>query len=148
MDSPGGGRFLAVIGVFNPPLPKMVCSRSGAPSVPLALFCNRDSIICLCCSRTVMLLCNCSCILGSCVWKPGERQANPTSCMPRLALSRVNGADGLEDAPACASFELPVRSSLRGLCRAVTGCSGEDGSFLTMIFGAVWPGLFLSACQQ
>lgn len=93
-------------------------------------------MICLCCSRTVMLLCNCSCMLGSCVWKPGERQASPTSCMPRFPLSRVNGADGREELPAPASLLLELRSSLRGRCRDVCGTSGDDGgSFFTMILG-------------
>ena len=79
-------------------------------------------------------------MLGSCVWKPGDRHAKPTSCIPRLALAlslAVNGADGLEDIPAWALLGvLDVRSNLLGRCRAVAGTSGEGGgSFLTIIFG-------------
>ena len=98
MERPGGGLFFDVIGVFKPE-PKGLSSDvlSPALSVGLADFCRRDSMMCRCCSRTEMLRCSCSRMLGSWVWKPGERHAMPTSCIPRLPLSlAVKGADGRE----------------------------------------------------
>ena len=97
MERPGGGRFLEVMGVLRPEPKGLSSEVRSPPSEGLAVFCSRDSIMCRCWSRTEMLRCNCSRILGSWVWKPGERQASPTSCIPRLPLSRaVNGADGRE----------------------------------------------------
>lgn len=89
-----------------------------------------------------MLRCSCSRMLGSWVWKPGERQAKPTSFIFKPLLSRaVKGAEGREvKEPWAAVLEaLEVRSSLCGRCRAEAGTSGGDeGSFLTTIWGA-WP---------
>ena len=63
---------------------------------------------------------------------PGERHANPTSCIPRPPLSlEVKGPVFRELA---ALDSLRERSSLRGRCREVGG-PGDAGSFFTMIFG-------------
>lgn len=66
IDKPGGGRFFEVGG----PLPKGL-GLSTALDVsgwsPFADFKRRDSMIERCWSRTDMLLCNCSLIVGSCV---------------------------------------------------------------------------------
>lgn len=100
---------------------------------PLADLCSLDSMMDRCCSRTVMLRCSCSRRTGSSVWKPGDRQASPTWCIPRPSLA-VMGPAG----PRTESV-LADKSSLRGLGR---GCwadmLGEDGgSFLTTILGAL-----------
>jgi hypothetical protein len=66
MESPGGGLFFDVMGVFKPD----VNGPSGlSPPLSVAFedFCSRDSINCLCLSLTEMLLCSCSNMLGSCV---------------------------------------------------------------------------------
>ena len=80
-------------------------------------------------------------MLGSCVWKPGERQAIPTSCIPSDALA-VNGAEGLEFIPEELFGVLEVRSSFRGRCREAGTSGDEGGSFFTMILGG-WPDLTL-----
>lgn len=63
IDSPAG-RFFEVVGVFES---KRFDSDGFTPSgpSPFAVFCNRDSIIDLCWSRTEILRCNCSLIVGS-----------------------------------------------------------------------------------
>jgi hypothetical protein len=148
MLSPGGAFLLDVPGVLGgkPPSSLSFALSIGA-SPGFAVCCNLDSMMCLCCSRTEILRCNCSLIVGSCVTNPGDRQASPTSCIPRppvsMPLEVSPPADGRE-------FVLGVffeRSSLRGRCREV-GRSGEDGSFFTMIFGGT-PFLDLRkvACQ-
>ena len=88
MLSPGGAfRFElpaafdenpAVCGIVVGVSFSFVAVSTGA-SPGLAVCCNRISIRCLCCSRTERLRCNCSRMFGSCVTKPGERQASPTS---------------------------------------------------------------------
>lgn len=100
---------------------------------PLADFCSLDSMMERCCSRTVMLRCSCSWRTGSSVWKPGDRQASPTWCIPRPSLA-VMGPAG----PRTESV-LADRSSLRGLGRGLLAVMlGEDGgSFLTTILGAL-----------
>lgn len=80
MLNPGGAFLLDVPGVFaGNPLNSLSLALSIGASPGFAVCCNRDSMICLCCSRTDKLRCNCSRIVGSCVTKPGERHANPTS---------------------------------------------------------------------
>jgi hypothetical protein len=77
-------------------------------------------------------------MVGSWVWKPGERTAIPASCnaIPSLAVSGV--ADGLDERPAGAAAIFVERSSFRGRCRELLGRDGDDGgSFLTTILGAV-----------
>lgn len=95
-----------------------------------------------CWSRTLIDRCNCCCIVGSWVLKPGERHARPTSCMTRAlpalppALSLlVNGAEGLPAPPVV----WLLRSRRRGRCREV-GIEGDVGSFLTITLGmwGVW----------
>lgn len=92
--------------------------------------------MCLCWSRTEILRCSCSRIVGSWVWKPGDKHAIPTSCIARPLLSlAVKGAEGRDD---CVGWlwEVLDKSNLRGRCREVLGTSGEDGgSFLTIILG-------------
>ena len=65
MDNPFGGLFFEVDGVFMaaPKGLSEVLLPSG--SVGLAVFCSRDSMMCLCWSRTDMLLCSCCCMVGS-----------------------------------------------------------------------------------
>jgi hypothetical protein len=134
MLRPGGAFLLVVAGVFMPPGPAISLSLalSIGASPGFAVCNNLDSIICLCCSRTEILRCNCSLIVGSCVTNPGERQAKPTSWIPRPLSLDVNGAFrpviGFEPD---AFFD---RSSLRGRWRGV-GRSGEEGSFFTTILG-------------
>lgn len=83
MLRPGGGPFRRdVCGVLIV-LPKapisefLVSSTSDGPPLPCFW---RASMICLCRSLTSKLLCSCSRMVGSWVWKPGERQARPMSC--------------------------------------------------------------------
>jgi hypothetical protein len=105
---------------------------------PLAVLSNLDSIIDRCCSRTDRLRCMCSRMVGSWVWKPGERTAMPASCsaIPSLAVSGV--ADGLDERPVGAAAMFVERSSLRGRCRELFGRGGDEGgSFLTTILGAL-----------
>lgn len=104
-------------------------------------FC-RASMICLCWSRTSRLLCSCSRIAGSCVWKPGDRQARPTSWIARPADSReVSGADGRAVCGPRVFDVLEERSSRLGRGRE-DDMLGEAGSFLTLIIGgAVVEGL-------
>lgn len=129
IDKPaGGGLFLP----FGGPLAKglgfsMALADSGALS-PFADFSNRDSMIDRCWSRTEMLLCSCSRIVGSCVWNPGDKHANPTSCIdvPTDCLE-LRGAG---------MFVVVFKSSLRGRCRAFGPREGEEGgSFFTIILG-------------
>lgn len=134
MDSPGGGPFLRdVVGVFML-LAKVFMSPVREPSSswgPFPCFC-RASMICLCLSRTSILRCSCSRMVGSWVWKPGDRQASPTSCIEALSFP-VKGADGrAERAPELGS--VVDKSNRRGLWREVVR-SGEEGSFLTTILG-------------
>lgn len=141
IDKPGGGPFrLEVVGV-RVCTPKSVVSCVLAPpslvscELPgLTPFCLA-SMICLCWSRTSRLLCSCSLIAGSCVWKPGDRQARPTSWIARPAESRaVKGAEGRAVCGPRAPGVLEERSSLFGRGRA--DCMlGEPGSFLTFIIG-------------
>ena len=76
-------------------------------------------------------------MVGSWVWKPGDRQANPTSTMasPPLSLA-VKGADGLDDVAFWLWEVLEDKSNFLGLCLEVAGTSGDEGgSFFTTIFG-------------
>ena len=95
IESPGGGRFLVLGGGAFPELSESDLEISAAS--PLADFKSRCSMMFRCCSRTDKLLCSCSRIVGSSVWIPGERQANPTSCMAVRESRAVKGvAEGLE----------------------------------------------------
>jgi hypothetical protein len=93
IERPGGGLFLDdVPGVFSPPseLPSPVLAPPSTLSPGFAVFWSRDSMMDLWWSRTDMLRCSCSLMVGSCVENPGERQAKPTSCMangPSLAVN-------------------------------------------------------------
>jgi hypothetical protein len=74
---------------------------------------------------------------GSCVTNPGDRQAIPTSWIPKPSLAVSGRAEAGVDDPVFVFLE---RSSLLGLC-LVVGSSGDPGSFFTMIFGG--PAAFL-----
>lgn len=141
IDKPGGGPFLREVVGVRVCTPKRVVSCVLAPPsvfstelLGLTPFCLA-SMICLCWSRTSRLLCSCSRMAGSCVWKPGDRQARPTSWIARPAESRaVRGADGRAVCGPRAPGVLEERSSLLGRGRA--DCMlGEPGSFLTLIIG-------------
>ena len=141
MERPGGGPFLRDVVGVRVCTPKRVVSCVLAPPsvfsielLGLTPFCLA-SMICLCWSRTSRLLCSCSRMAGSCVWKPGDRQARPTSWIARPAESRaVRGADGRAVCGPRAPGVLDERSSLLGRGRA--DCMlGEPGSFLTLIIG-------------
>jgi hypothetical protein len=131
MDKPaGGGLFLEIEGArakgfgFSIPL-----ADSGGPS-PLADLSSLDSMIDRCWSLTEILLCNCSLMVGSCVWKPGDRQASPTSCIEAPA-------DGLELSGAGMAVVV-FKSSFLGLWRAFGAREGDEGgSFFTIILGFV-----------
>lgn len=133
MLSPGGALLrLDMPGVFaanwSTPLSLPVSGRS-----PFAdCCCRRASMIWRCCSRTLKLRCNCSFMAGSCVTKPGDKQARPTSMIPSPSLSPGSLAVCAPE-PARPPLE---RSSFRGLWRG-GGITGEPGSFLTTILGAV-----------
>ena len=140
IESPGGGPFrLEVMGVLVD-MPKSVfsCGLAGSGvSLELPGFCPfcLASMICLCWSRTSKLLCSCSRIAGSCVWKPGERHAKPTSCIAKPAESRdVKGAEGRAVCGPRGLATLLDRSSRFGRGRAEC-IEGEAGSFLTLIMG-------------
>ena len=141
IDRPGGGPFRREVVGVRVCTPKRVVSCVLAPPsvfstelLGLTPFCLA-SMICLCWSRTSRLLCSCSRMAGSCVWKPGDRQARPTSWIARPAESRaVRGADGRAVCGPRAPGVLEERSSLLGRGRA--DCMlGEPGSFLTLIIG-------------
>lgn len=104
----------------------------SGPSPLADCCCSRDSMICLWCSRTLMLRCNCSFITGSWVTNPGDKQARPTSWMPSPSLD-VSGRAvwGVLPVVEMVFFD---RSSFLGRWRDV-GSSGDPGSFLTMILG-------------
>jgi hypothetical protein len=130
MVRPGGALFRRDIpGVFAAKCPTLSLSLS-APSPFADCCCNLDSMICLWCSRTLMLRCNCSFITGSWVTNPGDKHARPTSWIPRPPSLPVSGPRPVAEVV----FVFFDRSSFRGRWRAV-GRSGEDGSFFTMIFG-------------
>lgn len=68
------------------------------------------------------------------MWKPGDRQARPTSCRS-LPVDRPEGlAVRAPDEWTMCEWELE-RSRRRGRCREVV-MSGDEGSFFTMILGA------------
>jgi hypothetical protein len=135
MLSPGGAFLFDKPGVLagKPPSSLSLALSIGA-SPGFAVCCNRDSMMCRCCSRTEILRCSCSLIAGSCVMKPGERHASPISATPSpesIPLDVKPPADGLE----LPSAEFCERSSFRGRWREA-GNSGEDGgSFFTIICG-------------
>jgi hypothetical protein len=136
MLSPGGAFLLDVPGVLGGKPPNSLSFALSIGASPgFAVCCNRDSMSCLCCSRTEMLRCNCSLIVGSCVTNPGDRHASPTSWMPSPPVSMPLE---VRLPPEGREFEVDVffeRSSMRGRCLEV-GRSGEaPGSFFTMIFG-------------
>jgi len=134
MLSPGGGFLFDVPGVLagNPPSSLSLALSIGA-SPGFAVCCNLASMICRCCSRTEMLRCNCSLIVGSCVTNPGERHASPISVTPNpesIPLDVKPPAEGL----VLLGPRFFERSSFRGRWREVAR-SGEDGSFFTIICG-------------
>jgi hypothetical protein len=140
MERPGGGPFLRdVCGVLmgRPKAPVVspcrgVLSSSGAGPFPPCFW--RASIICLCRSLTSRLRWSCSRMVGSCVWKPGERQAMPMS--KRFALPWPEGR--AVRAPEEWTMLWLERFSRCGRWRVVVveDMSGEAGSFLTTILGA------------
>ena len=94
MERPGGGPFrLDVCGPSFAEAKPGVSTMRGVDSGPSFVdnglvdpFCLA-SMSCLCWSLTLKLRCNCSRNAGSCVWKPGDRQATPKSLMCRPAES-------------------------------------------------------------
>lgn len=143
IDKPGGGPLRRdVPGVLTgTPNKVLSCGRSALallapPSCVLPGFCPfcLASMICLCWSRTSKLRCSCSLMLGSFVWKPGDRQAKPTSCMARPADSRdVRGADGRA---VCGPRLAVLEERSRRLGRGREDCmGGEPGSLLMLITG-------------
>lgn len=124
-----------VPGVFaeNPPNSLSLALSIGA-SPGFAVCCSLDSMMCLCCSRTEMLRCNCSLIVGSCVTNPGERHASPMSVTPSpesIPLDVKPPAEGL----ALLWDVFLERSSFRGRWREVGRSGEEGGSFFTIILG-------------
>lgn len=126
MERPGGALFLRDIpGVLGKPILDSLSSPFED------CWCSLDSIMCRCCSRTEMLRWSCSFITGSWVTKPGDRQAIPTSWIPKPSRAVSGRADpGWFDLV----FVFLDRSSLRGLGR-VLDITGEAGSFFTIILG-------------
>lgn len=84
-----GGTFRRdeIPGVLTEKFPLSLSLPWSGPSPLADCCCRRASIMCLCCSRTLMLRWSCSFIKGSWVTKPGERHANPTSWMPSPSLA-------------------------------------------------------------
>lgn len=75
-------------------------------------------------------------MVGSCVWKPGDKQANPTSCIPMPSLAVMGVREGRELSGAGMEDVFVFRSSLRGRCLELPGNEGDEGgSFLTVILG-------------
>lgn len=73
------------------------------------------------------------------MWKPGERQARPTSWNEAESLELMGPEGRAVRAPEeWTMLELVDRSSRRGRCREVV-MSGDEGSFFTTILGAGWP---------
>lgn len=73
-------------------------------------------------------------MVGSWVWKPGDRQARPTSW--RLAEPWPEGR-AVRAPDEWTMLWLAERLRRWGRCRVVVvGMSGEEGSFLTTILGA------------
>jgi len=76
-------------------------------------------------------------MVGSCVWKPGDKHATPKSLIASPAESfEVSGPDG--PAPTvcgpCLAEALADKSNLRGL--GLEDMFGEVGSFFTLIMDA------------
>lgn len=133
MDNPGGALFLRDMpGVLAANCGGSSLSLSEGPS-PLADCCSLASMMWRCCSRTLKLRWSCWFMTGSWVTKPGERQAMPTSWMPRLSRADMGTAEAgtLEEA-----FVFLERSSFRGRGR-VFDRVGDPGSFLTTILGCL-----------
>lgn len=66
IDKPGGGLFFDVNGVFKLSRKGLGSDgRDASASGGLVPFCRRSSMMCLCWSRTEMLRCNCSLMVGS-----------------------------------------------------------------------------------
>lgn len=120
MERPGG---LFLVDVFGSATLRRFDSDGLMPSgpSPLAEYCSLDSMIDLWWSRTATLRWSCSRMAGSWVWKPGDRQANPTSCIPRFPA--VNGPR--------VEVVAAERSSLRGRCLPERMLGEPGGSFLT-----------------
>lgn len=133
IERPGGA-------LFRRDMPGVLAANCETGSLslssPLAdCWCSLDSIICRCCSRTDMLRWSCSFMTGSWVTNPGDRQAMPTSWMPRPSRA-VNGraVAGWFDFV----FVFLERSSLLGRGRVLV-ITGDAGSFLTKILGGAPP---------
>ena len=141
MDRPGGGPFRREVVGVRGGAPKVASCGRADESPPLSWtlpdFCPfcLASMICRCRSRTFRLRCSCSRMPGSLVWKPGDRQAKPTSWIARPADSReVSGAEGRAVGGAPVVAVLEDRSSLLG--RGREDCmAGERGSFLMLTVG-------------
>lgn len=129
MLRPGGApRLRARPGVLAE---KWLPSLSLSGPSPLAdCCCNLASMICRWWSLTVMLRCTLAFITGSCVMKPGDKHASPTSWISSLPSRAVSGRAVAGET----MFEFLERSNFLGLCRVV-GRSGDPGSFLTTILG-------------
>lgn len=141
MVSPGGGLFLReLVGVSMLRWNGFASGRAESSSCgPLPPCFWRCSMIWRCLSLTSMLLWSCSRMVGSWVWKPGDRQASPTSCMMVALSFELMGAGRAVRAPdECTMVWLVERSRRLGRWREVVR-SGDDGSFLTTILGAGGP---------
>jgi hypothetical protein len=136
MDRAGGGplrRDVWGVLIVRPKAPISVPGRGSSASAGPPLPCFwRASIICLWRSLTSKLRWSCSRMVGSWVWKPGERQARPTSC--RFAEPWPEGR--AVRAPDEWTMLWLERLRRCGLWRVVVGMSGDEGSFLTTILGA------------
>lgn len=123
MERPGGLR-LPVLG-----MPIALDSEGCTPSgVSLADLCMRCSMMERCWSRTERLRCSCSRMIGSWVWKPGDKQARPTSWRDAVMGPPGGRTDRLLEG------RLVERSNFRGRGRLCI--RGDDpGSFLTVICG-------------
>lgn len=141
MLSPGGALFrLDIPGVLAANWLRGSLSLPFSGPSPLAdCCCNLASMILRCCSLTVILCCRCSFMTGSCVTKPGDKQANPTSWIPSPSLAPNAGRAVAAPEPVIVFLD---KSNFRGRCRVV-GRTGDPGSFFTIILGAEPPETFL-----
>lgn len=77
-------------------------------------------------------------MIGSWVWKPGDRHARPTSCI-RTPSRAVIGPFGGRTWRPLEDGRLVERSNLRGRGRLLPMRGDEGGSFLTVILAPVLP---------
>lgn len=131
IESPGGGLRFKEPGLDGPNRLESegAIAPSDASSLP-GLF-SRASIIDLCWSRTLRLLCSCSLIIGSCVWNPGDKQASPTSFIFTPSRAVIGPLGPRTDSLS----EETDNSNLRG--RGFDCTVGDaGGSFFTVTFDA------------